>query len=101
MPFQGTYKFGPQDVAPTASPTFVDMTLTGTLDVTVGKVLIRDDAASKPETESDGYLSVYEDGATKRLYIFVGGSRYYIDLTVDVEIVTGNPIGLLLALTYV
>lgn len=83
----------PQDIHTGASPTFAGLTMTGTIDASTGKIRIRDDAASKPSTESDGYLSVYEDGATRRLYTFVGGQRYYINLTADVDIVVGNPFG--------
>jgi hypothetical protein len=56
----------------------------------------------KPTGEADGYISVYKSGATIRVYTFVDGVRYYADLTADPEAVpgVGNPIGLLLALTY-
>lgn len=77
-------------------------TTTGTINASAGKVRICDDAASKPTEEGDGYISVYESGSTRRLYTFVGGVRYYITLTADPEAVpgVGNPIGLLLVLTY-
>jgi hypothetical protein len=89
-----------QGVKTTDSPTFGGVTTTGTVDASGGKVRVRDDAAVKPSAESDGYISVYEDGATRRIYTFVGGSRYYVTLTADVDVAVGNPIGLLLALTY-
>jgi hypothetical protein len=78
-----------QSVKQAASPTW-----TGTVDVSGGKILVRDDAASKPTGESDGYISVYESGATRRFYTFIGGQRYYVDLSAEVDIVTGNPQGL-------
>lgn len=66
------------------------------------EIRTQDDEDSKPTGETDGYISVYESGATRRFYTFVGGKRYYVTLTADYEVVpvTGNPIGLLLALTY-
>lgn len=66
------------------------------------EIRAQDGAAVKPSSEEDGYISVYKDGATARFYTFVEGIRYYVALTADAEVVpvTGNPIGLLLALTY-
>lgn len=66
------------------------------------EIRTQDDADSKPTGETDGYISVYESGATRRFYTFVGGRRYYVTLNADYEVVpvTGNPMGLLLALTY-
>ena len=66
------------------------------------EIRTQDDEDSKPAGETDGYISVYESGATRRFYTFVGGKRYYVTLTADYEVVpvAGNPIGLLLALTY-
>jgi len=74
------------------------LALLGTLNASAGKVRVRDDAANKPTAEDDGYLSVYEDGAAKRFYTFIGGRRYYVNLTIEADV--GEPIGLLLALTY-
>lgn len=66
------------------------------------EIRAQDRADVKPTGEADGYLSVYKSGATIRIYTFVDGVRYYVDLTGDPESVpgVGNPIGLLLALTY-
>ena len=98
MPFQGTYKFGPQDVAVTATPTFDGMNSTGTIDASSGKVLVEDNATVEPSSESDGYVGVAEISNDGRLYFFVEGSKYFVTGTPLPA--TGNPIGLLLALTY-
>lgn len=82
------------------SLTLTDLTVTGTGDISEGKILIRDDAASKPSGETDGYLSVYESGSDRRFYTFIGGQRYYVTLTADVDLVTGNPMPWLFWFTY-
>jgi len=66
------------------------------------EIRAQDDGATKPTGEEDGYISVYKSGATIRLYTFVDDVRYYVNLTADPEAVpaVGNPIGLLLSLTY-
>ena len=79
-----------------------NLVTTGTVNCSGGKVRVEDGATSAPSGESDGYVGVAKIGADGRIYFAVEGSMYYIDGTVveAAEIVTGNPIGLLLALTY-
>ena len=63
------------------------------LNQSADKIRIRDDADSEPAGEEDGYISVYENGSTRRLYTFIGGNRYYVDLTADIAIEAGNSFG--------
>lgn len=84
----------------------IDAIATGTVDVSLGKIRVRDDDTTKPTSQNDGYLSVYKDGSTARIYAYVNGERHYVNLTFESEVVidgppeTGVPMGLLLALTY-
>ena len=91
---------GPQDIHTGASPQFAGVTTTGTIDASSGKVLVEDNDASEPSGESDGYVGVAVIGGTARMYFTVSGTMYYIDGTAASVPVTGNSIGLLLALTY-
>ena len=96
-------------VGTTDSPQLAGLTVTGdivtteTIDAHTGKVLVTDNDVVEPYGESDGYVGVAIIDGTARVYFAVDGDMYYIDGTIvaaAAEIVTGNPIGLLLALTY-
>jgi len=91
-----------QDVNTDASPTFAGVTTTGTIDASAGEILTEDNDTAEPSGKSDGYIGVAIIDGTARVYFTVSGTMYYIDGTIvaAAEIVTGNPIGLLLALTY-
>ena len=93
---------GPQDIDTVDSPTFAGITSTGVIDASAGEVLTEDNDTSEPEEKDDGYIGVAIIDGTARVYFAVDGTMYYIDGTIveAAEIVTGNPIGLLLALTY-
>lgn len=82
------------------SPTFVGATFSGIVDASSGKVLVEDKATSEPDGESDGYMGVAKISSDGRIYFFVEGQKYYVTGTLVLLPVTGNPIGLLLALTY-
>ena len=75
-----------------------DITFAGTADASAGKVLVEDKATSEPSGESDGYVGVAQISSDGRIYFFVEGEKYYVTGTLTPKI--GNPIGLLLALTY-
>ena len=90
----------PQDIHTEASPTFAGLTATGTVNASGGEVLTEDNATSAPTDKSDGYVGVAEIGGDGRIYFTVEGTMYYIKGTAAVVPITGNPIGLLLALTY-
>ena len=77
-----------------------DITTTGTVDGSAGKILVEDKDTVAPTSESDGYVGVAKIGGTARVYFAVDGIMYYIDGAAASVPVTGNPIGLLLALTY-
>ena len=70
------------------------------VDASAGKVLVEDNDTEAPITESDGYVGVAIVDGTPRIYFNVNGTMYYIDGTAAADAVTGNPIGLLLSLTY-
>ena len=89
-----------QDVNTTATPTFNGLTSTGILDASAGEVLTEDNDVAAPTGKSDGYIGVAIVGGQSRVYFAVNGTMYYIDGTASAVPVTGNPIGLLLALTY-
>ena len=77
-------------------------TFTGVVDASAGGVLTEDNATEAPTDKDDGYIGLAKIGADGRIYFTVEGEMYYVDGTIvsAAEIVTGNPIGLLLALTY-
>jgi len=76
------------------------LTATGTIDAHTGKVLVGDNDTSAPDVENDGYMGVAVIGGIARVYFAVNGSMYYINGTIVAAPVVGNPIGLLLVLTY-
>jgi hypothetical protein len=80
--------------------TLVNPTVTGTFDASAGKVLVEDAHISEPSSESDGYVGVAYISSEGRIYFAVDGVMYYVAGSVVAAPVTGNPIGLLLALTY-
>ena len=92
----------PQDIHTGASPTFAGIVIAdgGTIDAHAGEVLVEDNASDIPTGKSDGYMGVANIGGTARVYFAVNGAMYYVDGTVAAVPVTGNPIGLLLSLTY-
>ena len=77
-----------------------NLTTTGTFDGSAGEVLVEDKATTAPVGKSDGYIGVAKIGADGRVYFAVEGVMYYVDGTAATVPVTGNPIGLLLTLTY-
>jgi len=89
-----------QDVNTDATPTFDGLISTGTIDASAGKVLVEDNDTTEPTAEQDGYIGVAKVDGNARIYFAVDGQVYYTSGTFDVGIATGNPIGLLLALTY-
>mgnify|MGYP001617287714 FL=1 len=76
------------------------LTLTGTIDASAGKLLAEDNDTSAPDVESDGYIGVAIIGGVSRVYFAVSGGMYYINGIAVSTPVAGNPIGLLLTLTY-
>ena len=76
------------------------LTATGTIDAHTGKVLVEDNDTLAPDVENDGYMGVAVIGGIARVYFAVNGSMYYINGTIVAAPVVGNPIGLLLVLTY-
>ena len=90
-----------QDVNTDASPTFAGMTMTGTLDASAGKVLVTDNGTVAPTNVSDGYIGVALVSGEARIYFKVENGLYYVSNDgISVAPVTGNPLGLLLSLTY-
>jgi len=87
----------PQDYDTSAIPTLGGLITTGTVDASAGEVLVSDNDTSEPTGKSDGYIGVAEISSTGRIYFFVNGTRYFIDATSPI---VGQPMGLLLALTY-
>ena len=87
-----------------ATLTFNDVTKalisTGTIDASAGEVLVEDNDIVEPVNKSDGYLGVAIIGGQPRLYWTVNGVMYYVEGSASAAIATGNPIGLLLCLTY-
>lgn len=73
---------------------------TGTIDGSEGKVRVTDNGVGAPSSQDDGYVGVAMVGGTARVYFAVEGGMYYIDGTATAVPAAGNPIGLLLALTY-
>lgn len=73
---------------------------TGTINASAGKVLVEDNDTSAPDSESDGYVGVAIIGGTARVYFTVNGAMYYVNGTLVAVPGVGNPIGLLLVLTY-
>jgi len=66
----------------------------------IHKLGLPDDGTTEPTNKSDGYASVSYVDSEGRIYFFVNDTAYYLTGTVVAVPVTGNPIGLLLALTY-
>jgi len=91
-----------QDVNTTASPQFAGMAMTGILNASAGEILVEDNDTSEPSSETDGYVGVAYISSEGRIYFAVNGTTYYISGTevAAAAIATGNPIGLLLSLTY-
>ena len=90
-----------QDVNTDANPTFAGMTTTGTIDASAGKVLVTDNGTTAPTIESDGYIGVAMVSGEARLYFRVDGIMWYINTDgIDASPIPGNPLGLLLTLTY-
>lgn len=96
----GVILSGPQNLATDSSPEFAGMTISGTLDASAGKVLVEDNDTTEPTSGSDGYIGVAKVAGNARIYFQVDGQLYYTSGTFDINVATGNPIGLLLALTY-
>lgn len=72
-----------------------------TINASAGEVLVEDNATSEPADKSDGYVGVAQVSGEGRIYFNVEGVRYYCEATgADISPTIGNPIGLLLALTY-
>jgi hypothetical protein len=92
----------PQDVGISSTPKFDGLTSTGTIDASSGQVLVEDNDTVEPLTRADGYIGVAIVGGEPRIYFAVAGVLYYITGTaVEIpEATTGNPVGLLLAITY-
>jgi hypothetical protein len=65
-------------------------------------VVLPDDETTKPADKQDGYASVVEIAGDGRIYFFVGSNRYYLTGILDNPVAggTGQPIGMLLSLTY-
>ena len=80
------------------TPTFNGLISTATVDASSGKVLVEDKATAEPSSESDGYVGVAQISSDGRMYFFVEGEKYYVTGTLTPKV--GNPIGLLLSLTY-
>lgn len=70
------------------------------LNASGGKVRVKDDGTTSPSSQNDGYLGVAYISSEGRIYFWVEGVRYYVTGSAAPDIQTGNPIGLLLALTY-
>ena len=70
------------------------------IDASAGEVLVEDNDTVEPTNKSDGYIGVAKPGGQPRLYFTVDGIMYYVEGSAGVVPVTGNPIGLLLCLTY-
>jgi hypothetical protein len=70
------------------------------IDASAGEILVEDNDVDAPTGKSDGYVGVAIIGGIARMYFTVNGTMYYVDGTAAAVPVTGNPIGLLLALTY-
>ena len=83
-----------------AEADFLKLDQTTPQTVTGGTPNLNLDNDSAPTGQADGYLAVVDD----TLWYFAGSHRYKITATLDDPVVeppvTGNPIGLLLCLTY-
>lgn len=90
----------PQDIAASSSPTFAGLTSTGIIDASAGEILTEDNDTSEPDDRDDGYMGVAIIGGQPRIYFAVGDKMYYVDGSAAAAPETGNPIGLLLCLTY-
>lgn len=76
------------------------LTTSGIIDASSGKILTEDNDTTAPTSESDGYVGVAKIAGNARIYFQVDGQLYYTSGSFDVAVQTGNPIGLLLCLTY-
>jgi hypothetical protein len=66
-----------------------------------GYLKVEDNDTVAPAGKVDGYLGVAYISSQGRLYFLVNNNtRYYVTGTLAAEVRTGQPIGLLLALTY-
>lgn len=91
----------PQDYDTGAIPTLGGLITTGTIDASAGTVLVHDNDTAEPTGNGDGYIGVAIVDGDPRIYFTVAGNMYYVcNDGVLVGIQTGNPIGLLLTLTY-
>ena len=70
------------------------------LNASGGQVLVSDEGTSEPSGKSDGYIGVALVGGQPRIYFAVEGALYYVEGEAGAEPEVGNPIGLLLTLTY-
>lgn len=72
-----------------------------TIDGSSGKVLVEDNALVAPTDETDGYIGVAVVAGEPRIYFQVEGDLYFVSNDgIALAPVVGNPLGLLLALTY-
>jgi len=78
-----------------------NLTTTGIINASAGKVLVTDNGTTAPTLESDGYIGVAMVNGEARIYFKVNDIMWYINTDgIDASPVPGNPIGLLLTLTY-
>lgn len=82
----------------TLSPT--TLTVDGIIDASAGEILVEDNDTSEPSGKSDGYIGVAVIGGQPRMYFVVNGELNYVEGSAAVIPETGNPLGLLLVLTY-
>lgn len=73
---------------------------TGTINASSGEVLIEDNATVEPTNKDDGYIGVAIVGGQPRIYFTVDSDMYYVEGSASAAVESGNPIGLLLVLTY-
>lgn len=76
------------------------LTMLGTIDASAGKVLVTDGDISEPTLTEDGEIVVAKISGNPRIYFRVDGTTYYASGEFNIVPETGNPIGLLLTLTY-
>jgi hypothetical protein len=88
------------DATLTFNKTTKTLTSTGIIDASAGEVLVEDKDTDVPTGKSDGYIGVAKIGGQSKLFFAVDGIMYYVDGTPANVPANGNPIGLLLTLTY-
>lgn len=77
------------------------ISVSGVFDASAGEVLVEDNATAAPSGKSDGYVGVAYVAGHARLYFNVEGVMYHINAEeAAASPVVGNPLGLLLPLTY-